>query len=236
MKTAVFSGTSDGRELCKFLAANGHNVSAYVATGYGASLMGGLTVHAGRLDAAEMAAAISDCDIVIDATHPYATEVTKNIRAACSETGVRYLRLAREETVYDSCVTASDAKSAAAYLKNTHGKIFVTTGSKELADFEAIGDRVTARVLDTVEVREKCADMAIDYIMYKMPPYSYEDNLKDFEGFRYLVTKDSGIAGGTDEKLRAAKTLGMTVIMIERPDEGREGYSLTELKAMLAED
>lgn len=235
MKIAVFSGTSDGRELCGFLAANGHDVSVYVATEYGASLIDGITVHAGRLSAEEMAAAVSGCDAVIDATHPYAAEATRNIRAACSKAKIRYLRLTRDKTAHDGCVSVPDTKSAAEYLKNTSGRIFVTTGSKELATFEPVGDRVTARVLDTAEVREKCAGMAIDCIM-KMPPYSYEDNLKDFEGFKYLVTKDSGTVGGTDEKLRAAKALGMTVIMIERPDTGSDGYSLSELKMMLAED
>ncbi|MCH5211775.1 MAG: precorrin-6A reductase [Oscillospiraceae bacterium] len=236
MKIAVFSGTSDGRELCGFLAANGHDVSVYVATEYGASLMSGITVHVGRLNAAEMAVAVLSYDVVIDATHPYAAEATRNIRAACEKANIKYLRLAREETEYEGCISVLDAGAAAEYLKNTSGRIFVTTGSKELAAFEPVGDRVTARVLDTAAVREKCAGMAIDCIMYKMPPYSYEDNLKDFKSSGYLVTKDSGTAGGTSEKLSAAKALGMTVVMIERPDTGRGGYSLAELKTMLKKD
>ncbi|MGN1116965.1 MAG: precorrin-6A/cobalt-precorrin-6A reductase, partial [Candidatus Ornithomonoglobus sp.] len=107
--------------------------------------------------------------------------------------------------------------------------VFVSTGSKELPVFEVIGSRVRARVLDTNAVHEKCRDLKIRSVLYKMPPFSYEDNIADFNGCRYLVTKDSGKAGGIEEKLRAAKALGMEVIMIRRPDEGREGYTLEEL-------
>ncbi|MGN0183221.1 MAG: precorrin-6A/cobalt-precorrin-6A reductase, partial [Candidatus Ornithomonoglobus sp.] len=116
------------------------------------------------------------------------------------------------------------------------GDVFVSTGSKELSVFEVIGSRVRARVLDTNAVHEKCRNLKISRILYKMPPFSYEDNIKDFNGCRYLVTKDSGKAGGIDEKLRAAKALGMEVVMIQRPEEGREGYTLEELESILQGD
>ena len=125
-----------------------------------------------------------------------------------------------------------DIKSAVEYLTNTSGKIFVSTGSKELAEFEPVGERVRARVLDTPEVRGRCRGMAIAEIIYKTPPYSSEDNSADFNGCRYLVTKDGGRVGGTDEKLDAARRLGMIVIMIERPKTERGGCSLAELKAL----
>lgn len=230
MKISVFSGTSDGRELCEYLAYAGHEVTVYVATEYGATFIEGMKVHVGRLDIEQMAAAVCGCDAVIDATHPYAAEATDNIKAACDKTKTEYFRLIRSETEYSGCIRVPDMKAAVAYLRNTAGRIFVSTGSKELAEFKPLGGRVTARVLDTAPVHEKCGGMGINKIMYKMPPYSYKDNIEDFRDCKYLVTKDGGSAGGTAEKLDAANALGMTVVMIERPENGKDGYGLEELK------
>ena len=74
-------------------------------------------------------------DIVIDATHPYAKEVTKNLKSACEVMQVPYLRLVRgsEETKESICVENMD--EAIKYLEKTEGNILVTTGSKELRAF-----------------------------------------------------------------------------------------------------
>ncbi|MGN0182352.1 MAG: precorrin-6A/cobalt-precorrin-6A reductase, partial [Candidatus Ornithomonoglobus sp.] len=96
MRAAVFSGTGDGRQLCDLLAAQGHDVTVCVATEYGASLLDGIRVLVGRLEVPEMCDVIRDCDIVIDATHPYAAQATKNIKKACETEGKKYLRLIRE--------------------------------------------------------------------------------------------------------------------------------------------
>lgn len=236
MKIAVFSGTGDGRELCLCLAGHGHEVTAFAATEYGGSLMRDIRVHVGRLGADEMRDAIKGFDAVIDATHPYAAEATRNIAAACIAENMKYYRLVRNETVCANAVSVPDVKSAAEYLSHTSGRIFVSTGSKELSEFECIGERVTARVLDTSAVRSRCRDMRIAEILYKTPPFSYEDNTADFRGCAYLVTKDGGTAGGTAEKLRAAEELGMSVIMIERPADGKDGYTAEELKELFSDE
>lgn len=78
------------------------SAEVYVATAYGASLLPagpGITVHVGRLDAAEMRALFENAFaplLVIDATHPYAAVVSENILSACAATGVRCLRVERE--------------------------------------------------------------------------------------------------------------------------------------------
>lgn len=228
----MFSGTSDGRKLCEMLAEGGHDVTACVATEYGASLCKGVRIHCGRLDADEMAEYIKSSETVIDATHPYAAEATRNIRYACEKTGIRYIRLLRECTPYDGCICVSDIKSAVNCLKETEGRIFVSTGSKELSEFECIGERVRARVLDTDKVRERCRKMNISEIIYSIPPYSTEDNIRHFKDCAWLVTKDSGAAGATAEKLEAARHLGIRVIMISRPQESCDAYSMEEIKNM----
>ena len=81
----VFAGTTEGCEICSFLAKNKVSVLACVATDYGSkSLKEGeyLKIHAGRLNGAEMENLLKELSpgLVLDATHPYAAEVTVNIR------------------------------------------------------------------------------------------------------------------------------------------------------------
>ena len=101
-KAIVFAGTTEGYALCEFLAENKVSVYACAATEYGGSLLKEnefLHVSAGRLKTEDMEELFrkETPEIVLDATHPYAAEVTKNIRAACENTGVRYQRVLRPE-------------------------------------------------------------------------------------------------------------------------------------------
>ena len=98
MKAVVFSGTTEGRGFSRALAALGAAVTVCVATELGAEEQGraeGITVRTGRLDAEEMTALLRNADLCVDATHPYATEATRNIRAAAGAAGVEYHRLLR---------------------------------------------------------------------------------------------------------------------------------------------
>lgn len=234
MRAVVFSGTADGRALCEWLVSEGAEVTVCVATDYGASLIDGADVHTGRLDKEGIGKVIADCDIVIDATHPYAEKVSENILSACTGCGKKLLRMLREEIPCGDAVYVGSVREAAEYLKNTVGAVFVSTGSKELHEFADIKDRVKARVLDTEEVRRKCGGLGMEGIMYKDPPFTYEENVKDFDGCGWLVTKDGGRAGGMTDKLRAARKLGMNVIIVRRPREKSKGYSYEEIKRYIS--
>ena len=91
MNVVVFSGTTEGRNFSRALAALGAAVTVCVATELGAEEQGhadGITVRAGRLDAEGMTALLRGAALCVDATHPYATEATRNIRAAAQAVGV----------------------------------------------------------------------------------------------------------------------------------------------------
>ena len=98
MKIWIFGGTTEGRLLAERLPGAGHTVTVSVATKLGAEELDGLncTVRVGRLDADEMAAQLHGFDLVVDATHPYAVEVSRNIRQACGQTGVPLRRVLRK--------------------------------------------------------------------------------------------------------------------------------------------
>ena len=112
-KLCVFAGTTEGRELVEFLSGQPVSVTACVATEYGETLLPSaenLTVSARRLTEEEMESlfALERFDLVVDATHPYASAVTENIAAACAATGTEYLRLLRS-----GCFIPEDAVFAA---------------------------------------------------------------------------------------------------------------------------
>ena len=145
-KLCVFAGTTEGRRLVELLADAPVEVTACVATEYGETLLtprDRLTVSHRRLTEEEMEALLvrERFDLVVDATHPYAAEVTENIARACRGAGVEYLRLLREaDAPPEGAVYLPDTESAVNWLAGTEGNILLTTGSKELAKYTALPD------------------------------------------------------------------------------------------------
>ena len=101
MKVLLFSGTEEGRMLAQWMTENGVDVLVKVATEYGATLNSSdVNVSVGSCGGTEGIAALikSDkFDMVIDATHPYASNITKHASEACKKTGAQYLRVIRNE-------------------------------------------------------------------------------------------------------------------------------------------
>ena len=245
-KVIVFAGTTEGYEISRFLSENQLPVLACVATEYGSKSLqenSCLHVQAGRLDEQQMRDLLfrEKPELVLDATHPYAAEVTQNIRKACEETGVSYTRILRTGSEQQNAVYVRDAKEAAEYLEGTEGNVLLTTGSKELAVFTSVSDynkRLFARVLSLPSVIESCQALGFEgrNLIAMQGPFSKELNQAMLEQYqcKYLVTKDSGKAGGFLEKIQAAEALGVTAVIIGRP-LAEEGLSLKECRHMLIE-
>lgn len=245
-KAIVFAGTTEGYALCEFLAENRVSVYACAATEYGGSLLQEnefLHVSAGRLKTEDMEELFQkeNPEIVLDATHPYAAEVTKNIRTACESAGVLYQRILRPEGEKNSeAIYVESTEEAAAFLSGTEGNIFLTTGSKELAKFTGIPDykeRLFARVLSIPSVIRSCAELGIEgkHLIGMQGPFSAEINEAMLRQFQcsYLVTKDTGLAGGFPEKMEACQRCGVTPVIIGRPLK-EEGLSLQDARVFLS--
>ena len=241
-RIAVFSGTSDGRKIASMLSEEfsrtrpGTTVSEYVATDYGRDLAGeesGIDVRSGRLNENEMERELGDVCLVIDATHPFATEVTMNIREASEKLGIRYLRLLREETMTEDGVTlVADTEEAAEYLSGREGNVLLTTGSKELHKYSKAGpERLFARVLplESSITQARDAGIPVKNIIGMQGPFTDDFNraLIRFYNIDIMVTKDSGAEGGFDDKIRAARESGVECVVIRRP--GEEGYPLGKI-------
>ena len=250
MKVVIFGGTSEGRMLSECLCRNKIAHTLCVATDYGEEVLEPSEyahVLQGRLDTQQMEDLIrrEQCFVVVDVTHPYAVEVSKNIRKACERTKMKYLRFLRDkESVIDvrSDVLVSSATEAAAYLDGQEGAIFLTTGSKELPAFTAgvhKTERLFVRVLPSAAVVASCRELGLEgkQICAMQGPFSEEMNRALLQQTKaaWLVTKDTGITGGFPEKVRAARSLGVRLVIIRRPEESGLDYEsvLQVLEAVL---
>lgn len=256
----IFGGTVEGRQLAERLQSTGVQLHICVATEYGASLLPNrenVHIYSGRMDELEMERFLlkKEADYCLDATHPYAAEVTKNIVNACENTGLPYIRVIRKETKLGqndlvpekgkpgNIVFVKNVGEAAEYLCKTTGNIFITTGSKELEKYTIIPDyqnRCVARVLPTLPVMEKCRGLGFEgrNLIGMQGPFSEEMNycmLKQSNA-AWMVTKNSGKAGGYSEKCEAALRLGINIVVIGRPaEQSRNLMGLEEAIKLLEE-
>ena len=246
-KVLVFAGTTEGYEICRFLADHKIETKGFVATEYGSKSLTEnefLTVQTGRLDAADMEEVFlqEKPEMVLDATHPYAAEVTVNIRTACENTQTAYYRVLREAGEHeDRAVYVDSVQAAADYLDQTQGSVLLTTGSKELAGFTGMKDyqnRLYARVLSLPNVMKACAELGFEgkHLIGMQGPFSRELNAAMLRQYdcRYLVTKDTGKAGGFQDKIDAALECDAVPVIIGRPLK-EEGMSVRECKRFLTE-
>ena len=244
---ALFAGTTEGRLLAERLAGGPVKVHVFVATEYGGEGLPqaeNILVHEGRMDQEEIREELSrlSCDLVLDATHPFARIVSENIKDACAACRIPCFRILRDYTksrraggagTGSSPVFVDSVEEAVEFLKGTQGHVLVTTGSKELSKYKALPDweeRIYARVLSLPQVVSDCGDLGFygNHLMAMQGPFSVEMNVAMLHavGAAWMVTKESGTAGGFEEKALAAGQAGAGLIVIGRPEE--DGISLRE--------
>jgi precorrin-6A/cobalt-precorrin-6A reductase len=222
----VVGGTSNATEICERLVMAGLSVVVSVTTDFGRQLseFSGIEVVQGKLSHEEMEHLIQTraVSLVVDASHPFATEVSANAMLAAKIIGVPYLRFERANTRFANATYVDSYEEAVAYLAHKEGNILLTTGSKFVAKFIPLGvERLFARVLSTSDSVALCEQAGLNpvNIIAMCGVGSVALNmalLKEFD-IRFLVTKESGAEGGLPEKLEAANQAGTELIIIQRP-------------------
>lgn len=233
-KIAVFGGTTEGRHIAEFCDKNEISCSYFAATEAGKNEVidcRNIEIIQGRLDKGEMKSVFTKAMFteVIDATHPYAIEVSSNIKEACKELGITYTRVLRDE--YDcnenvGIIYADNIDEVIEYLNIREGNILITTGSKAAEIYKKVNNyknRVYLRVLSDNETVKKLCDSGFlkEHIITGKGPFSLEENINAIRdtNSRILVTKESGKTGGYFEKIEAASICGCEVFCIKRPKE-----------------
>lgn len=245
MKIVIFGGTAEGRKLVEAASSGDLKLHICVATEYGASLLPereNVMIHQGAMEENEMEAFLAETapSYCLDATHPYAALVTKNVQKACLKLKIPYIRVFREEGNSGDFVSVESVAAAAEFLKGVSGNIFLTTGSKELDKYTVIPHyktRCFARVLPSVEVLEKCNALGFfgRNLIAMQGPFSEEINyamLRQTES-EWMVTKNSGREGGYQEKCEAAIRAGVKIVVVERPEEAEKACSVMSLSEAL---
>ena len=227
----VLAGTSEGRQAAIDLEKEGLKVMAATATTYGGELLqkdfqGEISTRPLDLEAMMELINLKGVIKVIDATHPFAEEVSKNAREACRLAGIEYERLEREGSDIKTgggVLFARDTEEAVQLASGYKGNIFLTVGSSKLEYYTRSldPDRLIVRILPVKASLEKCLDLGIPpkNIIAMQGPFDEEINKLLFRRYQavLIITKDSGPAGGVAEKITAARALNIPVILISRP-------------------
>ncbi|WP_299486921.1 cobalt-precorrin-6A reductase [Acaryochloris sp. IP29b_bin.137] len=166
---------------------------------------------------------------ILDASHPYATEISRLAMGAAVQFKLPYLRFERSPTCHPSAanqdgpIEISDLSSLFEqdYLLNQ--RVLLTIGSRALRHFIQWHQHSTlfARVLPQVQAIQAAekAGFSCDRILALRPPISFDLEKALWEQWQIsvVVAKASGQPGGEDIKRQVAQALGVTLIMIKRP-------------------
>jgi len=156
---------------------------------------------------------------VIDATHPFAAEMSRHAVQACAQTGTPLIALERApwtKAPGDTWIEVADVTAALAALPETPAKMFLAIGRQHIAPFASKPQHTyTLRFVDPPEAP---LPFAADVIVSRGPfTFDGELELMRTRGIAWIVARNSG-GDGARAKIDAARMLGLPVIMIARPE------------------
>ncbi len=152
-------------------------------------------------------------DAVVDATHPFAAQMTAHAVAAAAQAGVPLLRLDRPGFPPDPAWTVVPSLAAAADAL-TGERVFLTTGRQNLSVFAGCPQWFLVRAVDP----PSGAAPERMQVLLDRGPFTVDGERALLRKHRIdvLVTKDSG-GTATAAKLEAAQAEGVTVVLVARP-------------------
>ena len=226
----LVAGTKDARIIAdKLLAAGTDKLLASTATEYGGKLFNDerIEIIDKKLEYEEMKLLITEknIDIIVDASHPYAVNVSSNVMKAAEDCNIEYFRFERKMLAYDGAKRFSSLDKIVKYIKTVYKdeNILSTLGSNNLADIKSVNEEnnLYIRILPTVSSVEKAENLGFlpGKIIAVQGPFSKNLNkviLEDYK-IKALITKESGETGGEAEKIEACFETGTEVLVLERP-------------------
>jgi precorrin-6A/cobalt-precorrin-6A reductase len=177
--------------------------------------------------------------LVIDATHPFAAQISHHAADASVQSGCPIVHLTRKpwrQEPGDRWHVVSDTKDAAAWLGASplpdQAVVFLTIGRMELAAFASVGRfRFIAR---SIEPPISNGTTAVERTILARGPFSFEDERRLLieNDIACLVAKNSG-GTASRPKIDAARSLELPVVMIDQPAPPR-GKILEDVAAVVA--
>ena len=221
VKVLLLAGTSEAADIAAYLVRSVRiDATASLAGTTRAPKNLGLPMRIGGFGGAEEFTAYlkdENVDIVIDATHPFASRMTQRTARICRELGVKYLLVQRPGWVPEAGDKWFPVKDVAAVkaLIPAGSTVFLATGRQTLAGFAGMRDcRVLCRVIDPPQSEFPFEN---GRLVVGRPPFSVQEEMDFFvsEQIDWVVVKNSG-GERSKSKLIAARQLGLPVAMIER--------------------
>lgn len=169
----------------------------------------------------------SNTRLVVDATHPFAAQISAAASAACAQAGIPRLILARPEWQpgpEDRWIEVNDAEAAAKEIPALGSRVFLTVGRRDLESFAALrGCWFLVRVVEMPDAPLPFSGNC-DVIAAR-GPFTAESERKLMADHRIevLVAKASGGAA-TKAKLEAARALRVPVVLLRRPQREAGDY------------
>ena len=239
LKLLILGGTSEANALSGRLADDaGFAATLSLAGRTGTPRLPNIPVRIGGFGGARGLAEFlgeNEIDVVVDATHPFAEQISANALAATQATHTALIVLERpawRPVPGDRWTMVSGLAEAATALPDLPSRIFLTVGRQSLGPFAAKPQHAyLIRVIDPPEIPKELTQTEI--ITGRGPfELDAEIALLRGHGIRYLVTKNSG-GEAASAKLVAARALGVPIIMVERP-AGPAQTAVTSVDSVLS--
>ncbi len=171
--------------------------------------------------------------VILDASHPFAVEISKLAIATSQKHHIPYLRFERPVVEQNLLSTHTEVNTNIIFLNNletllsgdylTKNRVLLTLGYRTLPQFQPWQNQTElfARILPSPVALETALNSGFtpDRIIAIRPPISeaLETALWQQWNISLVVTKSSGTAGGEDIKIKVANNLGIPLIILERP-------------------
>nr|WP_315430874.1 cobalt-precorrin-6A reductase [uncultured Albidiferax sp.] len=155
---------------------------------------------------------------VVDATHPFAAQMSSHAIVACGEARIPLLALERPAWVAqagDAWQNVPDVDAAVAALPAAPAHVFLAIGRQQLAPFARLPQhRYLLRLVDAVPD----LPLAHTEVVLARGPFTEQGDraLMLAHGITHVVAKNAG-GSGAEAKLLAARALGLAVVLIDRP-------------------
>lgn len=218
MNILILGGTTEASDLARQIAGLGWSATLSLAGRTREPARQPIPMRIGGFGGAPGLAAYlreNAIDALVDATHPFAAQITRNAAQAAQDTGTPTLAIVRppwQPQPGDRWRPVPDMQAAAAALGAPPRRVLLTVGQKELAPFTAAHHYVV-RSVEPPPILPPGAT----FIAARGP--FQEANERDLllaHAIDVIVTKNSGGAA-TQPKLAAARALGIEIIMVDRP-------------------
>ena len=221
-RVLILGGTGDARRLASLATAAGFDVTSSLAGRTAQPILPEGAARSGGFGGADgLAAYLRDgrFDLLVDATHPFADQISQNAAQAAIRAGVQRLLLDRpswDAVPGDRWLRVASEAEAASTLQGLAERVFLTIGRQELAAFAHL--RAIWFLYRTIDAPAADVARPPGLLLLDRGPFAEHGERALMEAHRIeaLVTRNSGGAA-TYPKIAAARALGLPVVMIERP-------------------